>query len=161
MSNYSIIAAVDQSWGIGRNGEIPWRFSEDFKWFKRMTTGTTCYMGYNTYKELSELMSGKKELLPGRRSVVFSSREIADNRIEVCNDINSYATHAQEENFFIGGTSIFLFGLDFADWVYLTRIPGDYQCDVIFPKEQLLTNYRLDRTIDLSEELVVEVYEKK
>lgn len=161
MKNFSIIAAVDEQWGIGKDGVIPWRYSEDFKWFKRQTSGNPCFMGYNTYKELAEIMEGKKELLPGRKCVVFSSKSIEDPRITVCNDISTYDTYTgEQENFFIGGTSIFQFGLTVADWAYITKIPGDHDCNVKFPVSTLLQNFRLNREITLSDELKVEVYER-
>lgn len=113
MISFSIIAAVDEEWGIGKDGVIPWRYSEDFKWFKKMTMGNTCFMGYNTYSELATIMEGKKELLPGRKCVVFTSRSIDDPRVSICRDSNRYQEYTDtEENFFIGGTSVFDLGLD-------------------------------------------------
>lgn len=161
MKNFSIIAAVDEAWGIGKDGLIPWRYSEDFKWFKHQTSGNPCFMGRNTYLELAQIMKGKKELLPGRKCVVFSSGAIDDSRVTVCNDINAYRDFTDhKENFFIGGTSIFEFGLKVADWAYITKIPGDHGCNVRFPKDTLLRDFRLNREITLSDALKVEVYER-
>lgn len=161
MKNFSVIAAADEGWGIGKDGIIPWRFPEDFKWFKHMTSGNPCFMGYNTYKELADIMKGKKELLPGRKCIVVSSKDIDDSRITVCRDLTAFADYTDaKENFFIGGTSIFDFGLDHADWVYLTQIPGDHDCNVKFPKDKLLQNFTLNRVIDLSDVLKVNVYER-
>lgn len=161
MKNFSIIAATDEKWGIGKDGLIPWRFPEDFKWFKKMTSDSTCFMGRNTYLELAEIMKGKKELLPGRKSVVITSTPIEDSRIVICGNINDYEQYGTVENFFIGGTSIFEFGLRVAEYVYLTAIPGDYDCNVKFPHETLNYSFVLNREIELSDELKVNVYERR
>ncbi len=162
MKNFSVIAATDEKWGIGKDGLIPWRFPEDFKWFKSMTSGSTCFMGRNTYLELAQIMKGKKELLPGRKCVVISSSEIDDSRITVCKDIEKFADYTDSsENFFIGGTSIFTFGLQHSDFVYLTAIPGDHDCNVFFPHQTLADSFSLNREIPLSDELKVNVYGRR
>lgn len=162
MKNYSVIAAADEKFGIGKDGLIPWRFPEDFKWFKSMTTGSTCFMGHNTYRELAQIMHGKAELLPKRKCVVFSSRVIKDPRIAVCHNIEKFDEYSDSsENFFIGGTSIFEFGLKHADYVYLTAIPGDHRCNVIFPHQALTEKFVLNREITLSDALKVNVYGRR
>lgn len=162
MKNFSVIAAVDEGWGIGKDGRIPWHHPEDFKWFKSMTMDSTCYMGFRTYMDLANIMNGKKELLPGRKCVVFSRTPIDDPRITVWNDLERFAEYSDtKENFFIGGSTFFFFGMRHADWVYLTAIPGDHKCDAVFPKDALLENFNLNRQIDLSETLKVNVYGRK
>lgn len=162
MKNFSVIAAVDENWGIGKVGQIPWHHPEDFKWFKHMTSGLPCIMGYYTYLELAKLRYKKKELLPGRKSIVVSQRGLVDLRVTVCNDLNNFENlTTAKENFFIGGASIFEFGLKHSDWAYITRIPSDHQCDVFFPKDSLLDNFKINRTIDLTDTLTVEIYERK
>ena len=41
----SIIVAVSEDWGIGKNNELLWHISEDLKRFKRLTSGNTVIMG--------------------------------------------------------------------------------------------------------------------
>lgn len=158
---FTVISAVDTDWGIGKDGVIPWHYSEDFQWFKAVTRGHTCFMGRNTYNELATIMRGKKELLPYRRSIVFTKTPIDDSRITVCQDIDAFRDFASEENFFIGGTSIFEYGLKHADRAYITRIPGKYGCNVMFPKDELMSNFSLTSGNRLSEELIVEFYERR
>ncbi len=159
----AVIAAADSKWGIGKDGLIPWRFPEDFKWFKETTKGATCFMGRATYDELAVIMAGKKELLPGRKCVVFTSRPLDDVRV-TCTSADNYQDHLTEKNFFIGGTSIFRLGLQTADTVYITQIPGDYDCNVAFPFDELLERYTLNSEIPLTEKvdsLKVAVYTAK
>lgn len=42
------IAALDQNYGIGRNGALPWHLAADFLHFKTATMGHTMIMGRKT-----------------------------------------------------------------------------------------------------------------
>src|SRR5215471_900351 len=50
---------------IGAGSRIPWHLPEDFKWFKRMTTGQVVVMGRRTFESI-----GKP--LPNRTTVVIT-----------------------------------------------------------------------------------------
>lgn len=156
---FAVIAAVDDRWGIGKNGKMPWHVPEDFKFFKTTTMGATCFMGRHTYAELAVLMQGKKELLPGRKCVVVASTPIEDNRVVTCTDLNTYKDFANEKNFFIGGNQLFSFGLSVADTAYITRVAGFYNCDVFFPFEQL-RGFEINTFTQLTPEVQVIEYKK-
>ena len=48
----SIIVAVSEDWGIGKDNELLWRIPEDLKRFKRLTTGNAIIMGKKTWESL-------------------------------------------------------------------------------------------------------------
>lgn len=50
---------------IGRDNQIPWHLPEDFKWFKKLTTGAFVLMGRKTFESL-----GKP--LPNRTNIVVT-----------------------------------------------------------------------------------------
>ena len=50
---------------IGANNRIPWHLPEDFKWFKKMTTGQVIVMGRKTFESIGRP-------LPNRTTVVLS-----------------------------------------------------------------------------------------
>ena len=54
---------------IGRDGTLPWHYSQDLKRFKRLTTGSTIIMGRNTYESI-----GSKPLPNRDNRVVTRSR---------------------------------------------------------------------------------------
>lgn len=58
--NYSIILAVDEKNGIGKNGTIPWRLKKEQLFFKQITTST------KSKKKLNAVVMGRKtwESLP-------------------------------------------------------------------------------------------------
>ena len=74
---------------------------------------------------------------------------------------------AREENysniFFIGGEGIFNNALDFVDHVYMTKIPGNYECDVFLDREKFNKKFVMEseRTGDKSKELIFQKYKIK
>ena len=54
------IAAMSLNRVIGRGGRIPWHLPEDFKWFKRATSGQVVIMGRKTFESLGKPLPGRK-----------------------------------------------------------------------------------------------------
>lgn len=145
----AIIAAVENSWGIGNEGKIPWYYKEDFAWFKERTKGAVLIMGYNTYAELAEKFkypqSGK--LLAGRPCYIITRRDIPLST-DVCRfpsieeAVNAAEDFHHNKNiFFIGGTGIFREAINYADTAYISKISHTYTCDTFFPKLDLEANF--------------------
>ncbi len=65
MKHFKAIAAMSLNRVIGAGNQIPWHLPEDFKWFKKMTTGNVVIMGRKTFEAI-----GKP--LPNRISIVLS-----------------------------------------------------------------------------------------
>ena len=65
MKHFKAIAAMSLNRVIGAGNKIPWHLPEDFKWFKRMTSGNVVIMGRKTFESL-----GKP--LPNRINIVLS-----------------------------------------------------------------------------------------
>ena len=59
------VAAMSLNRVIGRDGGIPWHLPEDFKWFKRLTTGHFVLMGRKTFDSLPRP-------LPNRTNIVLT-----------------------------------------------------------------------------------------
>ena len=65
MKHFKAIAAMSLNRVIGAGNNIPWHLPEDFKWFKKMTSGNVVIMGRKTFESL-----GKP--LPNRINIVLS-----------------------------------------------------------------------------------------
>lgn len=144
------IAAVDEEWGIGKDGQLPWDHMEDRQYFKRVTMGAPCIMGRNTYADMSAYFK-KDMLMPGRHPIVVSeslirlSTPVRYKNIELAATVQQAISIATEMSpyinadamYFIGGSSIYRHVLEnaLADQVYLSHIPGNYGCDTFFPRE--------------------------
>ena len=128
-----MIWAQDRKNAIGKDGELPWHFSDDLKNFKRLTTGNAIIMGRKTWDSLPT------KPLPNRRNIVISRSPQSDvesyTSIEEC-----VATLKQDPEvsdvYIIGGMSIYQFFYSYADTLHITFIDEVYSgADAFFPVE--------------------------
>ena len=146
---FSIVVAMDDCNGIGRDGTIPWKCPEDMAFFKRLTTYTTpgtwnaVIMGRKTWESLPE----KYRPLPNRLNIVLSRGNSIDyDNCVVAESLEEALLLAPEEAalgeiFVIGGAQVYEEAILHPDCesVYISRIPGDWNCDTFFhPKENLI-----------------------
>jgi dihydrofolate reductase len=127
----SIIAAVDERRGIGKNNQLPWHLSDDLKHFRRLTMGHHVLMGRKTYQS----SQGK---MPGRKLIVLSHNlgfQPADALVVTSLDAGiQFARSAGEtELFVIGGAQVFAQALPIAQRLYYTEVHADSDADVFFP----------------------------
>ncbi len=63
---------------IGHGNKIPWHLPEDFKWFKKMTTGNTAVIGRKTFEGLPKALPNRKKLILTRhpRSLINKHPEV-------------------------------------------------------------------------------------
>jgi dihydrofolate reductase len=128
----AIIVAVDQGNGIGKGNDIPWKYSEDMKFFAATTKNSTCIMGRKTYESILPYLGNKTSLLPHRQCLVLTRKD--DYEVKGATIIRSLPEGLHEASydnvFFIGGESIYRDALKYIDTAFVTYIPGDYDCDV-------------------------------
>jgi dihydrofolate reductase len=129
----SILVAVAENGVIGRNGQLPWRLSDDLRRFKQLTMGHTIIMGRRTWESIGRA-------LPGRRTVVVSrSPDFRTNvdGVETAGGLDQALAMAQaagdEEVFIIGGAELYRESLGRANRLYLTRVSVDIEGDTFFP----------------------------
>lgn len=128
----TLIAAVDEFGGIGREKRLPWHLSDDLKHFRRLTMGHHVLMGRKTYQS----SAGK---MPGRKLIVLSRDarfQPEDARLAASFDEGLAVAHdaGEQELFVIGGAQVFTQALPLADRFYLTRVHADAVADVFFPE---------------------------
>lgn len=131
MKPISIIVAVAQNNAIGKDNQLLWHIPADLKRFKLLTTGHTIVMGKRTFESLPI------RPLPNRRSVVIS--DIAGEEIEGCTMAYSIEDAVEKmvsenENFIIGGGSVYRQFLPLAQRLYLTIVQKDFAADTFFPE---------------------------
>lgn len=126
----SVIAAIAHNGIIGRNGQLPWRLSEDLKRFKRITMGHAIIMGRKTHDSIGRC-------LPGRQTVVVTTQRdwklpggIICHRFVTALEVTS----EDSEPFVIGGASLYRLAMPHAQRLYLTRVEAEVQGDVRFPE---------------------------
>lgn len=131
-----MIAAIDQSNGLGKNGNLLCRIPRDMRFFKETTMNHVIIMGRKTFESL------KSKPLPGRKNVVVSgTREpvLGDDLSIVGSLYSALAMRSpQEEVFVIGGEQLFSQAMPLASKLYLTKIEHKFDgADVFFPEIDL------------------------
>ena len=66
---FSLVVAVCKNMGIGMDGGLPWKLSEDLKHFRRTTENGTVIMGRKTWDSIPE----KYRPLKNRKNIVLST----------------------------------------------------------------------------------------
>ncbi len=131
----SLILAMDESGGIGKNNRLPWHLPSDLKRFKKITMGHHLVMGRKTYETIGKPLSGRIMI------VVTHQKDYRPKGCLVVSSLNEAIKVAEEQNddelFIIGGGEIFHQAIDLADKVYLTTVHADIVADVFFPKIDL------------------------
>ena len=154
--------AVDEQGGMGANNDLPWpRNKEDMMWFKRVTENQVVVMGKRTWES-----EGMPHPLPNRHNVVithnFMPREdivqIRGNVIDGLKFIQEKFKKEQVDIFVIGGPDILMQARTVMDKVFLTRVPGEFFCDVSIDIDQFLNKFKLSQTHKL-ETCRIEEYE--
>jgi len=124
MARYTIIAAIDEEGGIGKDGGIPWDYPADRKFFRDTTMGHAVLVGTKTYRTLPALYG---------RKVYRISRSRQPCTFEV-EDILIGFKNQDEEVFIAGGAEIYAAFMPHVTRMLITRIPGKHNCDTFFPE---------------------------
>ena len=130
MLRFKAIAAMSLNRVIGAKNQIPWHLPEDFKWFKKMTTGHVIVMGRKTFESI-----GKP--LPNRTTVVLTRRPepIAGAlRISDLNQLNNLPETVGREIFICGGAEVYQQALPLCSDLYLTLVKRNVEGDTFFPR---------------------------
>ncbi|PSG98783.1 MAG: dihydrofolate reductase [Nanohaloarchaea archaeon SW_7_43_1] len=128
-----IIAAVAENNVIGKDGDIPWHYSEDMKHFKQKTTGNTVIMGRKTFQSLPDSFKP----LPDRQNIVLTRSDFSpqSESVTVANSLDEAWVRANNEKvFIIGGEGVYEQSLEQTDKMILTEIKGEYEGDTYFPE---------------------------
>lgn len=135
--NFDIIVAVDNKFGIGLNGSIPWHIAEDITYFRNKTLSTefpntmnVVIMGRKTWESLPN------KILPNRINIVISGQKLThqgiifvkslDEALNMCHNLSDI-----ENIFVIGGAQIYNEALHKQNlrYIYMTKINHDFNCD--------------------------------
>jgi dihydrofolate reductase len=144
-----LVLAIDEAGGIGKDNTMPWpHCSADLKRFKALTVGHVVVMGSNTWNS-----KGMPNPLPNRINYVLSnSMQEAPGATIVNGDAEEVVTriamdHIHLITWVIGGVNLIEQCWDIIDEYYITRIPGNYNCDTKIDLNRLKKKKLLQSTI--------------
>ncbi len=154
----SIIVAVDQAGGFGKQGNIPWKdkpFAKaDFKHFQTTTKDSVCIMGRKTYEEILEMALKRKpkeeieSILPGRVCYVVSrNKDLEVVGAKLVPNLRAAMEDSKElnkETFVLGGEKLFIEALSWTNNIYMTIVKDYYGCDKMFPISYIDRHFKID-----------------
>lgn len=124
----SLIAAVDQQLGMGKNNSLLCHLPADLQHFKSLTLGKPIIMGRNTFESI-----GKP--LPGRKNIILSHHKFTIDGITVVDSLEMalQLTKDDTEVMIIGGGQVYAQAITYANRLFLTTIHHKFDADVFFP----------------------------
>ncbi len=147
------VVATARNRVIGKDNKLPWHFSEDLKYFKKLTLGSTVIMGRKTFESIGKPLPGRANFVLSRQSChselsaqsaelrripdprSFASLRMTEASVEIFNSIGNAIGAVRTPNaYIIGGAEIYKDTLRYVDGIYLTRIDADYEGDAFYPE---------------------------
>ena len=128
----STIVAIANNNVIGKDNKLIWHLPEDLKRFKQITTGKNIIMGRKTFESLGRV-------LPNRKHIILCNdmeMDIDNENVEILDDISKLDKYINsgEENFVIGGATIYKLLMPYVNKLYITKINHHFEGDVYFPE---------------------------
>ena len=128
MKHFKAIAAMSENRVIGAANKIPWHLPEDFKWFKKMTTGNVIVMGRKTFESI-----GKP--LPNRETIVLTRGPWQHPGVRTISDLAQIDPAKEAREIFIcGGAQVYEQALPLCSDLYLTLVKRVVEGDAFFPR---------------------------
>jgi dihydrofolate reductase len=127
---FEAIAAMSLNRVIGAGNRIPWHLPEDFKWFKRITTGQVIVMGRKTFESIGRP-------LPNRTTLVLTRSSSSIPGVQTVPDLNKLMAEAAaftgKKIFICGGAEVYRQALPMCSDLYLTVVNRVVEGDTFFP----------------------------
>jgi dihydrofolate reductase len=131
----SAIAAMASNRVVGKNGDLPWRIPEDFKFFKDKTTGHIMIMGRKTFDSLKGPLPKRMHIVVTRQKDYNPEGAVVVHTIEeALETAKAQLGLWPDEVFIIGGGEIWKQTMSIMDRIYLTEIKKPYEGDATFPE---------------------------
>jgi len=125
-----MIAAVAENNGLGKDNKMIWHLPDDFKRFKRLTTGHHIIMGRKTFESFPKPLPNRTHIVVTRQNDYHPEGCIVVHSIEEALHISP----KDQDVFIIGGGEIYNLAMPFADRLEITRVDSSFEADAFFPE---------------------------
>lgn len=139
MNPMTLIALIDKSWGIAKNGEQICFIPNDMKLFKMLTLGGTVIMGRKTYEAIGHPLKERRNIVLSRDS------KFLPDGVEVYRDVDSVleAVNSDANVCVIGGESVYRQFLPYCDCASITQVDADLGADQFAPNLDIEDGWQL------------------
>jgi len=132
--NICAIAAISENNVIGKDGDLPWKLSEDLEHFRSTTMGHPIIMGRKTFDSFPNPLPNREHIVLTRNESLSSS----DSKVTYVNSVDEAIKISKKYNkdklFVIGGQSIYKLFFEQLDEMILTHVKDTYEGDTYFPE---------------------------
>lgn len=126
----TIIAAAGENNALGKDNGLVWHLPDDFKRFKKLTTGHHIIMGRKTFDSFPQPLPDRTHLVITRKDNFKKEGIVTVHSLERAIDFSK----GDSQPFIIGGGEIYKMAMDVADKIELTRVHGTFEADTFFPE---------------------------
>lgn len=133
----SVIVAMDNERGIGKNNDLMWHLPADMKFFKETTSGHVVVTGRKNYDSIPE----RFRPLPNRENAILTRNSdyqapgaLIFSSLPEC--LKHYEQETDRTVFIIGGGQIYTeaMSLNVVDELFITHVNHTYGADTFFPE---------------------------
>ena len=126
----TLIAAAGKNNELGKDNDLVWHLPDDFKRFKKLTTGHHIIMGRKTFESFPKPLPNRTHL------VITRNKAYQKEGAVIVHSLDEALLKAQNDPqpFVIGGGEIYKLAMEVADKIELTRVHGSFDVDTYFPK---------------------------
>ena len=136
----SIIVAIDDKRGIGKNNDLLFKIPADFERMRGLTRGHPLIMGRRTFESIGRVLPERTSIVVTHDPAKVSSVSFFTPEVQIVSSLEEGIERAKQspggaEIFTFGGGEIFREALEggLVDRLYLTIAEGDYGADTFFP----------------------------
>lgn len=132
---FELIVACDLNYGIGYNGNLPWRCSEELKQFKRITDGATLIVGRKTAETLPKLAG--RRVLCLTTNVREPLKQDQNNCLLINNVKDIQSIQSNGRIVIAGGGQTYSNLISLVDTIHISTMKYVHTCDTFFSRTLL------------------------
>lgn len=115
------IVAVAQNLAIGKDGKLPWHYTEDLKFFKRTTIGQVIAMGSTTWRAIGKPLPERLNIVISRQAAVYGLPNLIG--LSSVDQIIELSKYIEGNIYIIGGAKVYESFRSVIDEWLVTDIP--------------------------------------
>jgi dihydrofolate reductase len=152
------IVAIARNFAIGKDGKLPWHYSEDLKFFKRTTSGNAVVMGWNTWSSIGKPLPDRTNIVLSRNGLIDEQRDV--KLFRTVQQVLDFAGDYDGDVFIIGGAQTYEAFADVIEKWVVTEIPETVEDADTFMPRGFLDGFEAADDIDLGDDLRVRIFRR-
>lgn len=145
----TIIVAMDEQRGIGKDNQLLWHLPKDLKHFKELTSGHPVIMGRKTYESIGKPLPNRTNIVVSRKNDWFEEGILIVGSLK---EAIKFAKKIDENIFIIGGGKIYEQTIELADKLEITLVETTQNADTFFPAIEEKIWIKTDETLHPKDE---------